>query len=361
MRERALHAGEALVRFHRGLRADGGGIQAGAHDVDPVESGLRLDPVRVARPVHPGVVHGDVEVLLHLAPIGLAPQGLDRPVAVRRPRLPACGGGGDVGERPFRGLQQVLAFAAPFRAQSRVQADHEPLAGEVRARALRHRVGNQRLGLQRGRGVRPRRPQQLADVAGPERRDPVEPGRLEVLADAGRGEHPPVADQRHAVDAEALANLVHLAGEGGGIGRVPGEHLHRHRAAIGGAEEPVGDLPPALLPVAVVAEGRQRAAPTLQVAGRDVIEDQRAPALQVPVGQAPLDPGLARQQPVEHGQHLVAGDGPEREPGPEARRRGLRIQGPGGRQLRGGVEDPRGDGGERELAVPLLVPAGVDA
>ena len=41
---------------------------------------------------------------------------------------------------------------------------------------------------------------------------------LEVLADAGRGEHPPVADQRHTVDAEAPADLVHLAGERGRIG-----------------------------------------------------------------------------------------------------------------------------------------------
>ena len=225
--ERALHAGEALVRLHRGMRAHGGGLQAGAHDVDPVEAGLRPDPVRVALPVHPGVVHGDVEVLLHLAPVGVAPQGLDRPVAVRRPRLPAGSGGGDVGERPFRGLQQVLPLAAPFLAQPRVQADHEPLAGEVRAGDLRHRVRRQRLGLQRGRRTLVRGLQQLADVPGLQGRDPVEPGRLEVLADAGRGQHPPVADQRHAVDAEALADLVHLIGERGGIGRVPGEHLDR--------------------------------------------------------------------------------------------------------------------------------------
>ncbi len=93
---------------------------------------------------------------------------------------------------------------------------------------------------------------------------------------------------------------------------------------------------------------------------RNVVQDQRVPALQVPVGQAPLDPRLALQQPVEHVEHLVAGDGAEPEQGPEAAGRGLRVQRPGGRQLRCGVEDPRGDGGEREVPAPLL-PAPEDA
>ena len=82
---------------------------------------------------------------------------------------------------------------------------------------------------------------------------------------------------------------------------------------------------------------------------RDVIKNQRVPALQVPVGQAPLDPGLARQQPVEHVQHLVAGDGPEAEHGPEAGRRGLRVQRPGRRQLGGGVDDAGDDGRHGEI------------
>ena len=38
--ERALHAREALVRLHRGLRAKRRRIQAGADDVDPVEPRL---------------------------------------------------------------------------------------------------------------------------------------------------------------------------------------------------------------------------------------------------------------------------------------------------------------------------------
>ena len=54
-----------------------------------------------------------------------------------------------------------------------------------------------------------------------------------------------------------------------------------------------------------------------------------------------FDPRLALQQPVEHVEHLAADDGPEPEHGPEARRRGLRVQRPGGGELGGGVDDAR--------------------
>ncbi|MDE0698700.1 MAG: recombinase family protein [Boseongicola sp.] len=89
----------------------------------------------------------------------------------------------------------------------------------------------------------------------------------------------------------------------------------------------------------------------------DVVENQRVPALQVPVREAPLDPGLALQQPVEHVQHLVAGDGPEPEQGPEARRGGLRVQRPGRRQLGGGVDDAGDDGRHGEIPHAIRLPA----
>ena len=199
--------------------------------------------------------------------------------------------------------------------------------------------------------------QQPADVARLQGRYPVQPRGLQVLADARRREHAPVARERHAVDAEAGADLLHLARHSGRIGRVPGEDLHRHRAAVRGTEQAVDDLHLSLLPVAAVAEGRQRAAPSLQMRAGNVVQDQRVPALQVPVGQAPLDPRLALQQPVEHVEHLVAGDGAEPEQGPEAAGRGLRVQRPGGGELRGGVEDPRGDGGERKVPHAVRLPA----
>ena len=39
----------------------------------------------------------------------------------------------------------------------------------------------------------------------------------EVLADAGRGQHPAVAHEHHAVEAEAGADLVDLRGDGVGV------------------------------------------------------------------------------------------------------------------------------------------------
>ena len=112
---------------------------------------------------------------------------------------------------------------------------------------------------------------------------------------------------------------------------------------------PVGDLLLALLAVAVVAEGRQGTAPSFQERAGNVVQDKGSAAPEVAVGEALLDPGLALQQPVEHGQHLVAGDGAEPEHGPEAGGCGLRRQRPGGGELGGGIDDARDDGGDGEV------------
>ena len=44
----------------------------------------------------------------------------------------------------------------------------------------------------------------------PERGDPVEPGRLDVLGDPGVGDHASVTHQDHVVEAEALLQLGDL-------------------------------------------------------------------------------------------------------------------------------------------------------
>ena len=69
----------------------------------------------------------------------------------------------------------------------------------------------------------------------------------------------------------------------------------------------------ALLAVPVVAERRQRATPSLQKAGGDVIEDQGGLA-EMPVGQTLLDVPLATEQPVEHVQQFIAADRPQAQP-----------------------------------------------
>ena len=134
-----------------------------------------------------------------------------------------------------------------------------------------------------------------------------------------------------------------------GIPGVAGKDLHRHRTAVCGTEQSVGDLLLARLAVTVVAEGRQGAAPSLQKRTGNIVQNKSIAAPEVAVGEALLDPGLALQQPVEHGQHLVAGDGAEIEHGPEAGGCGLRRQRPGGGELGGGIDDARDDGGDGEI------------
>ena len=106
-----------------------------------------------------------------------------------------------------------------MRRRQRVVADQQPLAGKVRAGDAG----------QVGSVEQPRLDHvlvhQLADGIAAQGRDPVEAGRLEVGFDASLGEHAAVAHQRHALQAEALAQQLHACSEGVGIGRVAWECL----------------------------------------------------------------------------------------------------------------------------------------
>ena len=53
------------------------------------------------------------------------------------------------GQRLLGGLQQILALAAALGLQARVQAQHQPLAGEIRAGEFGNRIGQQAVGGQR--------------------------------------------------------------------------------------------------------------------------------------------------------------------------------------------------------------------
>ncbi len=115
----------------------------------------------------------------------------------------------------------------------------------------------------------------------------------------------------------------------------------------------VGLLPEAApdggLAVPVVAEGGQRAEPPLQIARAHVVEDQGG-VLEVPVGEAGLDPLLAGEQPIEHGEHLVARDGAEIEQGAEAGVGRFRRESSRSGELGVRGEHAGHDGGEREVA-----------
>ncbi len=132
------------------------------------------------------------------------------------------------------------------------------------------------------------------------------------------------------------------------IRRVAGEHIYGHGTAVGRAEQAEDDLLLALLAVPVVAErGQWRTAP-LQIAGRDIVEQQGG-ALEMPSGEALLDPRLPPQQPVEHVEHFVAADGTEAEQGTEAAGGGLRGQAASGGELGAGLEYAGDYGGEGEV------------
>src|SRR5260370_18465824 len=100
---------------------------------------------------------------------------------------------GQLAERRLGGAQQILALAGAFLGQQRVAADDEPLAGEIGGGDLGQvafpglRRGRREQRELEGAGV-----EQSADLRGSPRRDPAEPGGLQLVADAGVGDHPAV-------------------------------------------------------------------------------------------------------------------------------------------------------------------------
>ena len=158
------------------------------------------------------------------------------------------------------------------------------------------------------------------------------------------------------VEAEALLELVDLCRQRHRIGGVPFEHLDSDRAAVGGAQQAVGDLQLAPLAVAVVAAPGERAAASFHVARRDVVEHQRAVA-EMALGQRGLDGGLALQQPVQCGVEFVLVDIAEAEHFAEAAGGGGGRERPRGGEFCCRLEDASDQHGEHEIAVAIAVGA----
>ena len=106
---------------------------------------------------------------------------------------------------------------------------------------------------------------QLADGLVAQSGDPIEADRLQVRLDARLGDHAAISHQGDPLQAEAVPQAGHLAGEGVGIGGVAGEALHG--AALGVAQQAVDDLRAIRAVVARVPALGQRAARALEVAG----------------------------------------------------------------------------------------------
>src|SRR6201981_3670242 len=79
-----------------------------------------------------------------------------------------------------------------------------------------------------------------------------------------------------ALQLEALLQLVDLCRQRQRIGGIAFKHLHRDRAAVGGAHQANDNLRPVATVVAAVAMLRQFAAAPFEIGGGDIVEQQRA-------------------------------------------------------------------------------------
>ena len=198
--------------------------------------------------------------------------------------------------------------------------------------------------------------QQRLDRRRAQRGDPVQACRLDVVGDARLSDHAAIADQHHVVEVEALLQFFDLAGQGHRIGGIAIEHLDGDRAAVGRAEQAVGDLQRPLAVIAAIAALGERAATPFHVARGDVVEHERAVA-EMAFGQRGLDGRLAFQQPVERGVEFVLVDLAEAEHLAEARGGGGRREGAGGGELGCGFEDAADQQREHDIAAAVAVGA----
>ena len=165
----------------------------------------------------------------------LAHPHADLVLSLQAPLL-ALRGRDDGLEQRLGGLEQFVSLACPLLGQQRIAAYHEALA-RIGVAADLHQVG-----LVEQRQLHRAGLHQRAHRRTPQRANPVQPRRLHVLADARLGQHAAVAHQHHPGEPEAVPELVDLRAHRGRIRGVAIEHLHRHRTALGVAQQPELDL-----------------------------------------------------------------------------------------------------------------------
>ncbi len=235
--EGALDPAEALAGADRVFGPHLAGGHVGADHADAVERRLFGDALLVALAGEAVVGHGGLEVPADLAgaqgPVGAHGDALLAPqravVALRRPD--------DLFELDLRGREQRLSLARALGREQRVAADDRPLA--------RTELGRGDLGqvlLVEDRQLQVAAGSEPADRRSPQRGDPPQPRGTEVLADAGVGQHPPVAGHDDPREREAPGELLDPGGHGAGVGRVALEDLGGHRTALPVAEQGEDDL-----------------------------------------------------------------------------------------------------------------------
>ena len=136
-----------------------------------------------------------------------------------------------MGSKFFGGGEQLLPLASALDGEARIAADDEPFAGEVVALDFGEVPLVEQGGVHRFVG------DEFPDGGGAQGGDPAQPlDSGEILPDAGGGEHAPISHQDHAGEAEAEAELVHLAGHRLRVAGVAFEDFDGDGTPFGGAE-----------------------------------------------------------------------------------------------------------------------------
>jgi hypothetical protein len=239
-------------------------VHAGADHVEAVQGGLGGDLVLVTAEAERGVVDLADEVLADLVLVDDLADPLADPGGAPQP---ARGHRGPDFLQVLRGGgEQFLAGAGPVGGQHRVVAADQPLAGIAGVADLGEVLGVEQAHLQRAVVCG-----QPRDGRGLQRGDPAHARQLAQVGDPGAGDHPPVADQDQALDAEVAADAGDGCLERLGVAGVADEHLDGDRAPFGAGEQPVFDLFAAAPAVAGVPERGQLAAAALHPGGGQVI------------------------------------------------------------------------------------------
>src|SRR6266566_2467585 len=267
---------------------------AGSDDIDAVEALLFHDLFDPALPGEIAVGHLDVEVLGHLLAVeNRTNRDADLGGAAQR-RVFALNLCLNAGKFAFGRGQQILAFARSLSCQIAIATDDQPLAWE--------HVGGADFGeiavIEQRQLQRPILRRQSLDRRRAQAGDPIDARRLEIIADACRGDHSSIPDQHHTADPEAILDLLDLRTQRLRIGRVAVKDFNRNRQPLTRTEQPVDNLRPVAPVIAAMAIVRQRTAAALKVRRTDVVEHQHA-VLEMSPRQAGLNPRLALDQPIE--------------------------------------------------------------
>ena len=119
----------------------------------------------------------------------------------------------------------------------------------------------------------------------------------QVFPNACAGDHAAVTNQHHIGEAESLAQLIDLSGDGFGIGSIAGKNFNGDRASGSVGEEAKDDLQCTGFVVSGMTEFGQRTVAPLEVSGGQIIEHQTALG-EMALGQCLLNARLLREQPV---------------------------------------------------------------